>query len=267
MELLIMWIGTVLASFGMELVNEMRMFKDAADNGYKIDIKKLAEFGEQMNPNGKKFSYIQFLIPILNFAGVIQRTMQYNNVRPMILTQLDIMDSLIEMTKDEVAQYQANPTGLNALILTVKAGIQDGKTISFNDGNGKSSITYKIDGNGVITIVKAEGPVARLSVMEQKVKIDEIMYNMAKSIRERYTEEELKEVVNKGLSEKDNFTLDLDAVPVKEEIVKPSPIESTELSISEQRQQLENMKSDLLSQQKQETIQSEKMGHSKVLKK
>ncbi len=143
----------------------------------------------------------------------------------------------------------------------------DGKTISFNDGNGKSSITYKIDENGVITIVKAEGPVARLSVMEQKVKIDEIMYNIAKSIRERYTEEELKEVVNKGLSEKDNFTLDLDAVPVKEEIVKPSPIESTELSISEQRQQLENMKSDLLSQQKQETIQSEKMGHSKVLKK
>lgn len=45
MEFLALWLGTCVASFGMEITNELRMFKDAADAGYKIDVKRLSELG------------------------------------------------------------------------------------------------------------------------------------------------------------------------------------------------------------------------------
>ena len=46
MKYLVMWLITVMASFGMELSNELRYLKDVADNGYKIDINKLKELNE-----------------------------------------------------------------------------------------------------------------------------------------------------------------------------------------------------------------------------
>ena len=54
MEFLIFWLGTTVASYCMEFANEARMFKDAANAGYKIDVKRLSELGKQLNPNQKK---------------------------------------------------------------------------------------------------------------------------------------------------------------------------------------------------------------------
>ena len=50
MEIIILWIGTIIASFGMEMANELRMFKDAADSGYRIDINRMSELSKQVNP-------------------------------------------------------------------------------------------------------------------------------------------------------------------------------------------------------------------------
>ena len=36
MEFLVFWLGTSIVSFGMEIANELRMFKDVADVGYKV---------------------------------------------------------------------------------------------------------------------------------------------------------------------------------------------------------------------------------------
>ena len=50
MELLFFWFGTVVASLCMQTINELRLFKDAADNGYKINIRAMT-IGEE------KFGY------------------------------------------------------------------------------------------------------------------------------------------------------------------------------------------------------------------
>lgn len=78
MEFLVFWLGTSVASFCLELANEFRMFKDVADNGYKIDTKRLSELGEQLNQNGKKLHLLSMLIPIFNMMQVLQRAIQYN---------------------------------------------------------------------------------------------------------------------------------------------------------------------------------------------
>ena len=138
MELFIVWIGTVIVSFAMELTNELRMFKDAADNGYKIDIKRLSEFSKQMNPDAAKTTLMSLLIPIMNIIGVMQRTLQYNNVRYMILDQLSVIDTLIPMTKEDKEKYKEKPSSMKALIITVKSQTEDELTsINYTDGDEK----------------------------------------------------------------------------------------------------------------------------------
>lgn len=115
-EFLIFWIASIITSFSMEISNELRMFKDAADAGYKIDIKRLSELGEQLNPNTSKNTLLSMLVPISNIMQIYQRTIQYNNARSMILTQLGVMDVLEEMTEKEKEEYQQKPTDLNAIL-------------------------------------------------------------------------------------------------------------------------------------------------------
>lgn len=237
MEVLIIWLGTVVASFGMEMANAMRMFKDVADNGYKIDINRLAEFVKQMNPDGFKTTLMSLLIPMLNIVSVFKKTIQYNNVRPMILAQLDVIDSLEKMTKDEEEQYNVNPTSLNALFITIKSEKNKNKaikTVIFNDGEERSSISYREDKNGNRIITKTEGPVSKLSVIEQQAKIDEIFSNLAKEINERISKDELKDLLKDGLGKKGNFTLDISSMPVREELTQKTEL-ITVVSLPEQQ--------------------------------
>lgn len=59
MEFLFLWLGTSIASFSMEIINELRLFKDVADAGYKIEVKRLSELGKQLNPNASNATLYQ----------------------------------------------------------------------------------------------------------------------------------------------------------------------------------------------------------------
>ena len=176
MEFLVFWIGTIITSFSMEIANELRMFKDAADAGYKIDIKRLSELGEQLNTNTSKNTLLSMLIPIFNIMQVLQRTIKYNNARSMILTQLSIMDCLEEMTEIEKEEYKENPTGLNAYIIPIKSAIKSVRNVTFsieiNDSNEQSVISYQCgESLDDITILKVTGDAAKLTLEEQKEKV------------------------------------------------------------------------------------------------
>lgn len=147
MEFLALWLGTSIASFGMEIANELRMFKDVADAGYKVDVKKLSELGKQLNPNATKTTLLSMLIPILNITQVFQRILQYNNARPTILDQLSVIDALEEMSEIEKTEYLKNPTGLNALIVPLKTEIRLSKatSIKIDDASIDSKIYYEIE--------------------------------------------------------------------------------------------------------------------------
>lgn len=249
MELLALWLGTSITSFCIEMANELRMFKDVADAGYKIDIRRLSDLSKQLNPNASKATLLSMLIPIFNIMQVFQRTVQYNNARPMILDQLNVMDALEEMSEIEKQEYQKKTTGLNALLIPLKAEIRLSKasSIKIETGTKKSEIFYEMDDSlENITILKVNGDASRLTVDEQKKKVIEAWKNIVSAGMEKYGD---KESFATALRNNTNLDLSHSSDDKKEEVVKPVQ----EVSISDQKQALENLKNELL--EKQQTTQ------------
>ena len=254
MEFLVLWLGTSLASFGMEIANELRMFKDAADAGYKVDVKKLSELGKQLNPNATKATLLSMLIPIFNVMQVFQRTIQYNNVRPMILDQLSVIDALEEMSEIEKAEYLKKPTGLNALIVPLKTEIRLSKatSIKINDGNEHSEIYYEMgESLDDITILKVSGSASRLTVEEQKKKVVESWKTIVQAGMKKYGDPET--FIDNLKSNTDIDLRDSKEDKKEEETISSIP---QKLSISEQKRALENLKRELLDEK--EAVQSTK---------
>ncbi len=244
MEILIIWIITVIASFCLEISNDFRMFKDVADAGYKIDSKRLSELGKQLNPNGSKIKSLLMLIPMLNIMLVFQRAIQYNNIRPMVLDQLRVMDSLEEMSEIEKAEYQKNPTGLNALIVPLKSEIKLSKAtlIKINNGNEHSVIYYEM-GKTIedITILKVIGSATRLTVEEQKKMVIEAWKNLVQAGLKKYGDEET--LINALKSNTSMYLSDSEEDKKYEETTTPI---RQEASVSEQKEQLEKLRDELL---------------------
>jgi len=249
MEFLFFWLGTSVVSFCLEMANESRMFKDVADAGYKIDIRRLSELNKQINPNASKISFISMLIPIFNIIQVFQKTIQYNNVRPMILDQLNVLDALEEMTEIEKQEYLKKPTGLNALLIPLKSEIRISKAASLKieTENEKSEIFYEMDDSfDNIVILKVTGDASRLTVDEQKKKVIDTWKNIALAGMEKYGD---KESFINALNNNNNLDLSRSLDDKKVEFTKPEQ----ELSVNEQKQALENLKNELL--EEQETTQ------------
>lgn len=193
MEFIVLWIITVIASFGLEIKNELRLFKDVADAGYKIDIKRFSELGKMLNPNASSVTKLSMLIPMFNIMQVFQRVIQYNNIRPMVLDQLNAIDVLEEMSEIEKEDYLQNPTGLNALIVPLKLEMRLSKahSIEFNNDNEGSEIFYEIgESLNDITILKVNGPASMLTVEEQKKKVVEALKDLIKTTIEKYGDKE-----------------------------------------------------------------------------
>ena len=253
MELLVLWLGTSITSFCMEMANELRMFKNVADAGYKIDIRRLSDLSKKLNPNASKATLLSMLIPIFNIMQVFQRTVQYNNARPMILDQLNVMDALEEMSEIEKQEYQKKPTGLNAFLIPLKAEIRISKaaSIKIDTDTEKSEIFYEMDDSlENITILKVNGDASRLTVDEQKKKVIETWKNIVSAGMEKYGD---KESFANALRNNTNLDLSHSSDYKKEEVAKPVQ----ELSINDQKQALENLKNELL-----ETSKSEQTSHT-----
>lgn len=263
MEFLVLWLGTSVASFGMEIANELRMFKDAADAGYKVDVKRLSELGKQLNPNASKAILLSMLIPIFNVMQVFQRTIQYNNVRPMILDQLSVIDVLEEMSEIEKTEYLKNPTGLNALIVPLKTEIRLSKatSIKIDDGNELSEIYYEMgESLGDITILKVSGSASRLTVEEQKKKVVEAWEIVIQAGMGKYGD--IKTFID---TLKSSTSIDLSDSKEDKKDEETTSLIPQELSISEQKQALENLKSELL--EEKEVVQSTQTDNGPALSK
>lgn len=260
MEFLVLWLGTSVASFGMEIANELRMFKDVADAGYKVDVKRLSELEKQLNPNATKATFLSMLIPIFNLLRVFQKAIQYNNVRPMIIDQLRIIDALEEMSEIEKIEYLKNPTGLNALIVPLKSEIRlaQALTITINDDNEHNKIYYEIgESLDNITILKATGLASRLTIEEQK----QIVIEAWKKLLEEAPEK--NEVIETFIDIlKSDKCIDLNNSKEDKEDNSPN---SQKLSISEKKQALENLKSELL--EEQQIVQSTQIDKEATLSK
>ena len=234
---------TIVGSYCMQMANELRIFKDVADAGYKINTKKFFELQKQFSPNAKKNIRLSLLIPGVNVVEVYKRIIQYNNYKFQMLDQLRVLDVLEEMSESEKEKYQKNPTGLNALFLPSNEDrLKNAIIMTIKDEEETSEIYYE-RGKSIddITILKTTGPVSKLTTEEQKKKIIE-GYRKTKTGMKEYGDE--KSLIS---TLKKNKNLDLD------ENKNENKIDETllrKLGLSERKQELENMKSKLLEEQK-----------------
>lgn len=114
------WIITIITSVVWEFKNELQMFKEFADNGYKLNVDKMKDIQTNVLPQSNSNLFLNMIIPFYNLASVIRRKSLYENNKQMIFDQYDKLGILEEMTEEEKQEYAKNPTGWNAVLMVIK---------------------------------------------------------------------------------------------------------------------------------------------------
>lgn len=120
MEYLILWLGTDVVSYCIEMYIELHMRKKVFDNGYIINTKKLKEMNKKPDLSNAVMANIIMFIPIVNAMYIINKMKRYSYTSDMILEQLKAMDVLEEMNEVQKKEYFKKPTLLNVINLGKK---------------------------------------------------------------------------------------------------------------------------------------------------
>ena len=170
MELLIIWLLTTILSLGMEFANSMKIFKYAADEGYKINKEILDETNEQLSPEIQKKAMFPLFIPVFNLFYVMKHTMDISRLGNEIVQRLLVLGVLEDMTDDEINKYKKNPTPLNATILSLDLKEINSSSITIKEaGKEDSKIYFSFDKDSEdVIIIRATGPISKKSLEEQK---------------------------------------------------------------------------------------------------
>jgi hypothetical protein len=230
MEYITLWLGTIVISICMDVANDMKIFKDLADAGYKFDLSNLSEVKTRIG-------VLPMLIPIYNILINFKNTMQYNNSRFMLLDELRIKDILVEMSDYEKQEYLKKPTGFNAMIVPIKAEekLKCAPSIVIEDNNGTSEIYFEL-GNSLddINILKVNGAVVRMSNDEQKQLVKDSCVSLYEDGIKKYGNDE-------------NFIDALD--DVKDSVVildDKEDIQDQNVINDDKREKLNNLRNELL---------------------
>lgn len=183
MEFILFWITSIIASLGLELANELKIFKDIADAGYKFDLKRINELQKQISPNNKKNMYFSFIIPLINIFTVLKRTVQYSNMRQEILKQFDIIGLLEEMNELEKEEYLKKPTGLNAIIAPIKA-----------NSRLENAIKITNDDSNMAIYIEFMKEIDECKKIDEFYDINNIVILKSTDKLQKYTNEELRQI-------------------------------------------------------------------------
>lgn len=138
-ELLIILLITIVISYGLKLVNELRLFKNIANFGYKIDMRKLFYLSTKISKE-TIITNLSILMPLYNIVTTLEKTIQYNNFKYKMLEQSRLIDVIHRMTDEEKEKYLEKPTGLNAAHIAIEDEMKVSlEQLERNDG----TIEYK----------------------------------------------------------------------------------------------------------------------------
>lgn len=118
MEILALWFITCIASFIMEILNDLKLLKDIADVGYKVDLKQILEIRNQIHPELSKITPLSMLMPIINIVQGFQKMVFYD--KKYLLDNIDRLDGIEKMTEEEKTNYLKNPIGIQAFLISFK---------------------------------------------------------------------------------------------------------------------------------------------------
>lgn len=179
MNFLILWILTILSSYGVMLYTSFSLIKNIFDNGYKFITKNLKEYGDKIQdlPINKIFR-LSILIPFYNLFTSFKIMFNYSQYPNRVLLELKTLGIIEEMTEFEKQEYEKNPSLKTGLIS--QSRLEKAMQITIKEELGESVAYIEVNDKEELDIIYATGPISRLSKEEQNAKVAKVFKEMTK---------------------------------------------------------------------------------------
>lgn len=176
------YFSTIVASFALDLMRDLMIYKDAADLGFKFESKKLHEFNTTYNHYNYRINRIAIFIPFYNLINVFKKVVGYSKNKKQVLNHLVRLGFLKEMCEYEKYEYSRHPNGINAILVPTIYDIklENASKISIDNNGQKLEVFYDIDKKtNEIIIYKTNGYSDGLTSENLREKICEVYCKLA----------------------------------------------------------------------------------------
>ena len=119
---LLIWIVSIVVSFGLTIVLLEWVVKDLADVGY-VFVPGVANTNEALNSPEVKYKKYLIYVPIVNILYLCFLASKYKSQPGCATDACRIFGVAEPMTKEEEEKYKADPTAATAMLLMRKDGL------------------------------------------------------------------------------------------------------------------------------------------------
>ena len=177
MNILLAWLITSAEFLLIDTASILRIFKDLADQGFKINYEKFNEFYEHLKDENSKDYFIKMFVPFYNFYRTYIDIQDYNNLHPYLIKEMYTLGLLENMSDFEFQEYQKNPSIINAIIVPPLCAkrLENAFVWELKDSEYPSTIWFELGKKKnleAIEILQVTGPLAHLKPEEQKKAIE-----------------------------------------------------------------------------------------------
>lgn len=181
MNFLILWVLTIISSYGVVIYSSINLMKNVYDEGYKFNKEILKDFSNKMQdlPINKIFK-LSMLIPFYNLFTSFKIMFDYSQYLNRVLLELKTSGIIEEMTEFEKQEYEKNPSIKTALIS--QSRLEKAMKITIKEELGESVAYVEVNDKEELDIIYATGPISRLSKEERNAKVAKIFKEMIKEL-------------------------------------------------------------------------------------
>lgn len=181
MNFLILWVLTIISSYGVVIYSSINLMKNVYDEGYKFNKEILKDFSNKMQdlPFNKIFK-LSMLIPFYNLFTSFKIMFDYSQYLNRVLLELKTLGIIEEMTEFEKQEYEKNPSLKTALIS--QSRLEKAMKITIKEELGESVAYVEVNDKEELDIIYATGPISRLSKEERNAKVEKIFKEMIKEL-------------------------------------------------------------------------------------
>lgn len=189
MEYIIIYLVTILASFGVEVVGELSFIKEVAQKGYKLDMKKATE---HISKKERKMNIFKKFIPVYNVIHSFKQLSDYEKQKNKILRNPEQAKSLVEMNEIERSLFEDKPSSITALNLAVTdideknyrmpkgfISISNGTYRNENNDGTYTQIKFRKETDRIV-VTSLEGEILKLEPREQQKELNRIFRTLYK---------------------------------------------------------------------------------------
>lgn len=200
MNILLAWLITSAEFLLIDTASILRIFKDLADQGFKINYEKFNEFYEHLKDENSKDYFIKMFVPFYNFYRTYIDIKDYNILYPYLIKEMYALGLLENMSDFEFQEYQKNPSVINALRVPLVCAkrLENAYVWELQNQEYSSTIWFELSnkkGLEAIDILQVKGFLAKMKPEEIKEIIETYIVEdaISKNIKSLIDSEELPE--------------------------------------------------------------------------